>query len=137
MARKNNDYDVGYAKPPKHTRFQQGQSGNPKGRSKGALNLKTDLTLELGELIRVREGDRERSIPKQRAMIKALMAKALKGDTRATALLTGLIARHIEPDLPNDSGPELTQSDQQILEDFLERYGRSLPPSGRSYETKE
>ena len=29
------DYEVGYGKPPKHTRFKKGQSGNPKGRPKG------------------------------------------------------------------------------------------------------
>ena len=23
------DYEVGYGKPPRHTRFQKGQSGNP------------------------------------------------------------------------------------------------------------
>jgi hypothetical protein len=32
-------YDVGYGKPPPHTRFQKGQSGNPKGRSKGTKNF--------------------------------------------------------------------------------------------------
>ena len=26
------DYEVGYGKPPKHSRFKPGQSGNPKGR---------------------------------------------------------------------------------------------------------
>jgi hypothetical protein len=25
------DYEVGYGKPPKHSRFRKGQSGNPKG----------------------------------------------------------------------------------------------------------
>lgn len=29
------DYEVGYGKPPKNTRFKAGQSGNPKGRPKG------------------------------------------------------------------------------------------------------
>ncbi len=42
-------YDVGYRKPPKHTRFKPGQSGNPRGRPKGTKNLKTDLIEELGE----------------------------------------------------------------------------------------
>lgn len=33
----NTDYEVGYKKPPKHTRFKPGQSGNPRGR--GASNF--------------------------------------------------------------------------------------------------
>src|SRR6202022_3261656 len=35
------EYDVGYGKPPKHTRFRAGQSGNPAGRRKGVRNLMT------------------------------------------------------------------------------------------------
>ncbi len=31
---RKDDGKVGYGKPPKHTRFQAGQSGNPKGRPK-------------------------------------------------------------------------------------------------------
>ena len=29
------DYAVGYGKPPQHSRFKPGRSGNPKGRPKG------------------------------------------------------------------------------------------------------
>jgi hypothetical protein len=49
-------YQVGYGKPPKHTQFKLGESGNPQGRSKGTKNLKTDLAEELCEKIVVHEG---------------------------------------------------------------------------------
>jgi hypothetical protein len=39
-------YDVGYCKPPLHTRFRKGRSGNPKGRSKGTKNFATGVVLE-------------------------------------------------------------------------------------------
>src|SRR5262245_29748444 len=36
-------YEIGYGKPPRHTRFQKGQSGNPRGRKRGSVN--TEITL--------------------------------------------------------------------------------------------
>jgi hypothetical protein len=39
----HDDETVGYGRPPKHTRFQTGQSGNRRGRPKGAPNLATAL----------------------------------------------------------------------------------------------
>ena len=62
MADKDHDYEVGYGKPPKAGRFKPGQSGNPRGRPKGTLNLKTDLQQELAERISVREGDRQLTV---------------------------------------------------------------------------
>ena len=32
-------YEVGYGRPPQHTQFRPGQSGNPAGRRKGVRNL--------------------------------------------------------------------------------------------------
>ena len=34
-------YAVGWGKPPRHTRFKKGQSGNPKGRPPGSKNMNT------------------------------------------------------------------------------------------------
>jgi hypothetical protein len=36
-------YSVGYGRPPKHTRFKPGRSGNPKGRPRGSRNLSTEM----------------------------------------------------------------------------------------------
>jgi Family of unknown function (DUF5681) len=34
---------VGYGKPPARSRWKPGQCGNPRGRTKGALNFKTEV----------------------------------------------------------------------------------------------
>jgi len=119
MTEETEDYPVGYGRPPKHTQFKAGRSGNPKGRPKGATNFKTDLQEELSETIRVREGDRNLKVSKQRAMIKALMAKALKGDARAANVLITHIAKLVEPDTPAEGSTALSADDQAILERFI------------------
>ena len=89
---------VGYKAPPEHTRWKKGQSGNPNGRAKGQRNLKTDLAAELAEIVQVNEGGAPRRITKQRALLKALTARAIGGDGRATSLLLGLIMSQLEAD---------------------------------------
>jgi len=123
MAEKHSSYLVGYKRPPQHTRFQPGQSGNPKGRSKGTRNLETDLMEELAERIPIREGDRSFKVSKQRALLKGLLSKALKGDTRAAGLVLRLVAtvtlanETAAPEQPSDLDP----ADLAILERFLTR----------------
>ncbi len=114
------NYEIGYRKPPKHTRFTKGQSGNPKGRPKGTQNLRTDLSEELSELIRVREGDHEITVSKQRALLKTLTARALQGNTRAAQLVLDLVWRVIEREATPEPVAELTPEDQAILDDWFE-----------------
>jgi hypothetical protein len=86
----NGDYKVGYRRPPEHTRFKKGQSGNPQGRPKGAKDLGSVFQRMLGEIVTVREGDRTRSMSKVEAMLQTLMLKALKGEARAIAQVLAL-----------------------------------------------
>ena len=78
---------VGYGRPPVHTRFQPGQSGNPKGRRKGQRNVHTVVTETLNQRIRIREGDRTRSLTKLDGWILTMVSAALKGDAKAHASL--------------------------------------------------
>ncbi|MFT3731774.1 MAG: DUF5681 domain-containing protein [Hyphomicrobium sp.] len=115
-------YTVGYGKPPKYSRFKPGQSGNPKGRPKGAREFSVELAEEMKQMISVTEGGRTRKVSKQRAMIKALFAKALRGDCKAAQLIVGhskLFTGRAE--LPPR---ELEQFDQLILEDYARRNKR-------------
>lgn len=122
MADDRNDYEVGYKKPPKDTRFKPGQSGNPRGRPKGTKNLRTDLEEELTEKILVREGDQPKSVSKQRAVVKSIVARALKGDARAGSLLVSMMTRLLDTgeDAPQEED-DLSLDDLEILEAFEAR----------------
>jgi hypothetical protein len=115
------EYPVGYKKPPKNTQFKPGESGNPKGRPKGIQNLSTDLEQELGEKILVTEAGKSQPVTKQRAMIKSLFAKALKGDVRASNVLINLILGLEASRVAAGEDPEMSQVDIQILESYKNR----------------
>jgi hypothetical protein len=117
----SDEYEVGYGKPPRNAQFKPGKSGNPKGRPKGTKNLATDLTEELAEKIIVNEGGRQLKISKQRAMIKSLLAKALKGDTRAATVLLKLLIDAEQASTKNAVAEALSENDQAILASFAER----------------
>jgi len=122
-------YEVGYRKPPKHTQFKPGKSGNPRGRPKGTKNLATDLREELGETVLVREGDRAKRISKQRALVKSLMTRTLKGDARAATLLTSMMLRLLDTgeDAPVEEAP-LLDDELDVLNAFAERARRGASP---------
>lgn len=115
------DYKVGFKKPPKATQFKKGRSGNPKGRPKGTKNLMSDLEEELQEVIPLKESGKDKRVSKQRALIKSLMAKAVKGDTRSANLLLNMIMKVLVPAQTPEAEEELSDTDLEIIEAFKRR----------------
>ncbi len=74
------DYKVGYKHPPKHTRFQKGNKGNPKGRkSKKGRPIMELLLEELDKKIRINEGGETKEIYKREVITKDLSKSLILG----------------------------------------------------------
>lgn len=110
---------VGYKSPPAHTRWKKGQSGNPTGRKKGTLNLKTDLLAELAEIVQINEGGSPRRITKQRALLKSLAARGIQGDAKAANLVLNLMLRLADPAPDIVANEPLAPADQALLDEYV------------------
>jgi len=114
-------YAVGYGKPPAHSRFKPGASGNPNGRPKGSLNLITELQKTLRETVVINEGGKR----KLQAAIKQLTNKAATGNMPAIRQLIP-ITLFAERTITEESAPNegLDKLDEKTMLSILERYRR-------------
>ena len=103
-----NDSGSGYGRPPRHSRFKPGQSGNPSGRPKGAVSFRADLADELAELIAIRDDSGEMRITKRRAIVKKVVSASIFGDPKHASALLSLCAKLF---------PEMDEADPHAAED--------------------
>jgi uncharacterized protein DUF5681 len=110
------DYVVGYGKPPLHTRFQKGRSGNPKGRPRGKKNMSTLLSAALDAAIIVVENGRRKKISKREAIITQLVNKSASADLKATQIVLAML-QDVEARAEDSSdSAAFTEADQEIIQ---------------------
>ncbi|MBA3912966.1 MAG: hypothetical protein H0X25_03705 [Acidobacteriales bacterium] len=100
-------YSIGYKKPPRHTQFKSGQSGNPKGRPRKAETMPEIVDQELRAPVWMVDDGRRKKISSLRAIVKYHVHKALKGDARAGNKVLELARTH-QP-ATGDNLPALVQ----------------------------
>ena len=116
MADDGMDDAVGYKRPPLHTRFRPGHSGNPSGRPKRKPTFQGALLEELAATMPGK--DPQRAGSKLQALVKTLVDTAIAGDARAQSLLIGALARM--GDAEEDDAASLTADDQEILDAYTD-----------------
>jgi len=102
------EYEVGYGKPPRHTRFKQGEpSANPRGRPR--KDMAALLVEGLNKKITVTEDGRRRKITVREAITRQLINKSAAADLRATKMLFDLI-KDAEKQAVVATAPDLSRS---------------------------
>ena len=129
MSKPGDDYEVGFSKPPRETRFKKGQSGNPSGRPKGTRNVAAVLARELRTKIVINESGKRKSVTKLEAATKQLVNKAIQGDLAALRLLSAL-AQSVDAQNKGSQAENSVsnEADRLIMQSVIERYQKSKPP---------
>ncbi len=98
------DNEVGYCKPPKHSQFKKGHSGNPKGRPKKDQTVPETFRRIGKQKVRVNGKHGPEFITKFEASVTQLFNKAATGDVRAMQILLKIMkdcpSLVTEPDPP-------------------------------------
>jgi hypothetical protein len=127
MAEDDDDYKVGPGRPPRHTRFKKGQSGNPGGRTKKSLQALFADALDEKVFVTIDGGRRQ--ITKREAVVHQLVNKSASADLRATKMMFDMVKdaeqkAGVTPPPPEPWRP--TPADEEVLQDFIERVRRQV-----------
>jgi len=130
----NHNYDVGYGKPPRHSQFGKGHSGNPRGRAKGSRNLSTLLDSALNERVTVSENGKRKRISKREAILKQLVNKAASGDPKSIQMLLTEL-RLVEGRQPSVEPMLLDETDREVIRQLYDRLHESNQSEKEKKET--
>jgi uncharacterized protein DUF5681 len=117
--------DVGYGKPPKHSRFRKGVSGNVSGRPRGKRNSTTVLKEILEEKIVIEENGKRKTVTKCEAALKKLVDQATSGDVVSLRQMIALV-RSAEEHALEPPAKQLSDVDLKIMQRVLQRQRRCV-----------
>jgi hypothetical protein len=119
------DYEVGRGKPPVHSRFKKGQSGNPSGRR--PKNLPPLLVDALNEKVVVTIDGERREITKREAAVTQLVNESTRANLRATKMLTDMLkdAEKQAGAAPPPEPAPFTATDEEVMATFIARLRQS------------
>ena len=120
--RSGDAYEVGYGRPPQATRFSKGQSGNPRGRPRGARDTRTMFRQALNTKVPVNDAGRQRTMTRREVLVHKVIAKAASGDMRAMLPLMAIMEK-LDGDAEGTTQVALTTRDQATLDRALARMG--------------
>jgi hypothetical protein len=127
MPNDDEQYEVGYGKPPKSRQFTKGRSGNPKGRPKGTKNFASVVLKESRQPVRVNGPRGTRTVTKLEAAVMQIVTKAAQGELRAAREFFHLVDRS-EQAVSTATAPEtLGEMDQLVVETILRRMNGLRP----------
>jgi phosphoenolpyruvate carboxylase len=128
VTKPDDSYEVGYRRPPKHTQFPKGQSGNPKGRPKGSQNLATVLQKVARQRVKVTSNGRPRSMTKLEAAATQLSSQAASGNARAIREFLSLHRLCEEPAQADPTQLDQQEIDRPVIQNILKRLLQSEEP---------
>jgi hypothetical protein len=145
MAEKTTAYKVGRGKPPAHSQFKKGQSGNPGGKPGPVKSMQVRLKLALDASLCADALDLKfaTSATTLDDIVKNLVLSAARGNTKETRLLLSLMDKldkpqHGEPSQSEDESGESDRADDKTGASTLSQ-GRSqgriekvTPPNGET-----
>lgn len=87
------DDGVGYKKPPKHTRFKPGQSGNPRGRKPRIprADIESQIGKDLREVLAQKVPVNGKLMPMNKALLHRLAHSAIQGKASSMKLILELL----------------------------------------------
>lgn len=83
-----NSYSVGYRRPPTHSQFKPGKSGNPRGRPKrSVLGFDNFLHQELLSTVLIQTNGKPQKLSKYEVILKQIVKCAMEGDFRFVRMM--------------------------------------------------